>query len=318
MIEVRELTRRYGALLAVDRLSFTAREGEVLGLLGPNAAGKTTTMRVVTGYLSPTAGEVTVGGIDLFRAPLDARGKIGYLPEKPPLYPEMTVAAYLGFAADIRNVPRGERRRRVGEAMERTGVAAVASRVIATLSKGYRQRVGIAQALVHNPPVLVLDEPTVGLDPRQILEVRSLVRGLAGDHTVLFSSHILPEVAAVCGRVVILRRGRLVAIDTPGNLTRRLLGGERIVAEVSGGDAASLLPALRKVEGVVAAAHEPGEGGASRLLVDCDAARLSGPSIARIVHGAGLSLHALTPVELSLEEIFLSLTDERQEGAGAA
>ena len=219
MIEARGLSKRYGDVVAVDDVSFTVGKGEVVGFLGPNGAGKTTTMRMLTGFLPPTDGSATIAGHDIFDEPLAARRSVGYLPETPPLYPEMTVRAYVQYVAKIKDVPRAARREAVDRALERCALADVASRVIGTLSKGYRQRVGLAQAIVHDPPVLILDEPTVGLDPIQIAEIRGLIAELAGEggdhqHTVILSSHILAEVSAICRRVIMINEGRKT-VDAP-------------------------------------------------------------------------------------------------------
>ena len=208
MIEVQHVTKRYGPLTAVDDISFRVERGEILGFLGPNGAGKTTTMRILTGYLPATEGRVQVAGFDVFEQPIEAKRRTGYLPETPPLYPEMTVSEYLRFVARINGVPASDRQARIGFAMERTAIADMADRYCGRLSKGYRQRVGLAQAILHNPDVLILDEPTAGLDPRQIIETRKLITALAGDHTIILSTHILPEVSQTCQRVVIINRGR--------------------------------------------------------------------------------------------------------------
>jgi ABC-2 type transport system ATP-binding protein len=231
MIEARELSKRYGDLLAVDRVSFRVERGEVVGFLGPNGAGKTTTMRMLTGFLPPSDGTAVIDGADIFGQPLEARRKVGYLPETPPLYPEMDVQGYLRFVAALHDVPRAERKAAVERALLRCGLVDVRRRVIGALSKGYRQRVGIAQAIVHTPPVLVLDEPTVGLDPIQIREIRQLIADLAAPrdgepaHTVILSTHILPEVEAICRRVILIHRGRKV-LDRP--LAEITAGGTRL------------------------------------------------------------------------------------------
>src|SRR4051812_38804083 len=222
MIEVQHLTKRYGRVTAVDDLTFKVERGEILGFLGPNGAGKTTTMRILTGYMPATEGHATVAGFDVFDQPIEAKKRTGYLPETPPLYPEMTVREYLTFCARIKGVPSVGRTARIDTVMERTRIADMATRHCGKLSKGYRQRVGLAQALLHNPDVLILDEPTAGLDPKQIIETRKLIRELAGDHTIVLSTHILPEVSQTCQRVVIINKGKVVAVDTPANLTKRL------------------------------------------------------------------------------------------------
>jgi len=232
VIEVQHLTKRYGPITAVDDVSFRVEPGEVLGFLGPNGAGKTTTMRMLTGYIPPSDGKAIVAGYDVSNRPLEAKKRIGYLPETPPLYPEMTVHEYLTFVARIKGVPRAERKARVNAAMERTRVADMANRHCSRLSKGYRQRVGLAQALMHNPEVLILDEPTAGLDPKQIIETRKLIKDLGGDHTIILSTHILPEVSQTCHRIVIINKGRVVAVDTPENLMSRLGGSETMYVQV--------------------------------------------------------------------------------------
>jgi len=220
MIEVHELTKRYGDRLAVNAVSFTAQNGEILGFLGPNGAGKSTTMRMLTGFLPPSAGTARVAGFDVIRQSDDVRRRIGYLPENPPLYPEMTVRSYLTFVARLKGLPRARVPGACDEAIERMGLTEVSRRLLGHLSKGFKQRVGLAQALVHEPEVLVLDEPTIGLDPRQIIEIRSLIRGLSGNRTVILSTHILPEVSQLCDKVVIINEGRVVCEDSRENLTR--------------------------------------------------------------------------------------------------
>lgn len=219
MIEVTGLTKRYRDRMAVEDLSFEVAEGEILGFLGPNGAGKSTTMKMLTGFLPPSSGSVKVAGFDVFDSPLEVKRRIGYLPETPPLYPEMTVRSYLRFVADLKSVPRAAVKSEVDRVAELTGVAEVSGRVIGNLSKGYRQRVGIAQALLGSPPVLILDEPTEGLDPSQRADVRSLIKGLAGKHTVILSTHVLPEVTMTCQKVLIIRQGKLVAYDQIQNLS---------------------------------------------------------------------------------------------------
>ena len=232
MIEVEHLTKRYGSVTAVDDISFRVNQGEILGFLGPNGAGKTTTMRVLTGYMPASNGRAVVAGYDVFDQPIEAKRRTGYLPETPPLYPDMTVREYLDFVAKIKGVAPKDRQGRVKAVMERTWIADMAGRDCGKLSKGYRQRVGLAQALIHNPEVLILDEPTAGLDPKQIIETRDLIRSLAGSHTIILSTHILPEVAQTCQRVVIINKGRVVAEDTPDNLTHQLKGAATLYVQV--------------------------------------------------------------------------------------
>ncbi len=316
MIEVQHLTKRYGRVTAVDDVSFRVERGEILGFLGPNGAGKTTTMRVLTGYMPPTAGRAIVAGFDVFERPLEAKRRTGYLPETPPLYPEMTVREYLSFVSEIKGIPAGERKARVDSSMERTRVTDMANRHCGKLSKGYRQRVGLAQALIHNPDVLILDEPTAGLDPKQIIETRELIKHLAGDHTIILSTHILPEVSQTCERVVIINRGRVVAVDTPANLTRRLSGSETMYVQVDGaGDAAG--GTLGQVAGVTRVAEVDRQGGTVGYEVESEPGRDVRRQLAGAVVGAGWGLLELRPVRLSLEEIFLQLTTEERAGAEA-
>ena len=245
MIEVEHITKRYGRVTAVDDVSFKVDRGEILGFLGPNGAGKTTTMRILTGYMPPTDGRATVAGYDVFTHPVEAKRRTGYLPETPPLYPDMTVREYLDFVARIKGVPPKEQKERVTTVMKRTHIDDVAVKHCAKLSKGYRQRVGLAQALIHNPEVLILDEPTAGLDPKQIIETRELIRGFAGDHTIVLSTHILPGVAQTCQRVVIINKGRVVAVDTPEGMTARLQGAETLYVQIDA-QGAEAAPALRR------------------------------------------------------------------------
>jgi ABC-2 type transport system ATP-binding protein len=313
MIEVQHLTKRYGPVTAVDDVSFRVEKGEILGFLGPNGAGKTSTMRVITGYMPPTDGTVTVAGFNVFTHPIDAKKRTGYLPETPPLYPDMTVREYLTFAARIKMgaLTKAERTARVDQAMRKTHVDDMASRQCGKLSKGYRQRVGLAQALIHEPEVLVLDEPTAGLDPKQITETRQLIRGLAGDHTIILSTHILPEVAQTCKRVVIINKGRVVAVDSPENLTHQLKGSAVLYVQVGGPhDAAAALsrvPGVREVR--VADQHEEFSG----YEIEAEPNRDVRTDVARAVVNAGWGLLELRPMRLSLEEIFLQLTTEDQD-----
>ena len=309
MIEVQHLTKRYGLVTAVDDVSFRAERGEILGFLGPNGAGKTTTMRILTGYMPPTGGHALVGGYDVQEQPIEAKRRTGYLPETPPLYPDMTVRDYLDFCARIKGVPRGERTNRVKSSMERTRIADVAHRHCGKLSKGYRQRVGLAQALLHNPDVLILDEPTAGLDPKQIIETLQLIKQLGGDHTVILSTHILPEVSQTCHRVVIINKGRVVAVDSPDNLTSRLRGTETMFLQV---DAAGADPkaALTAVPGVTEVRVAETRGPVTALEVESGAGRDVRRDLAAAVVKQGWGLLELRPMRMSLEEVFLHLTTE--------
>jgi len=293
---------------AVDDVTFRVERGEILGFLGPNGAGKTTTMRVITGYMPPTEGRVIVAGFDVFDQPIEAKRRTGYLPETPPLYPDMTVREYLTFVARIKGVPAAERKARVEQVMKRVWVTDMASRHCGKLSKGYRQRVGLAQAVLHNPDVLVLDEPTAGLDPKQIIETRQLIKELAGDHTIILSTHILPEVSQTCQRVVIINRGRVVAVDTPENLTHRLRGAETMYVLVEAPVDAT--PALQAVAGVtrvtVADRHDRAIGYEVQGVRDADIRR----ELARTVVAQQWGLLELRPLRMSLEEVFLQVTTE--------
>ncbi len=317
MIEVQHLTKRYGPVTAVDDISFTVERGEILGFLGPNGAGKTTTMRVLTGYMPPTGGKAIVAGYDVLEQPLEAKRRTGYLPETPPLYPDMTVHEYLTFVAKIKGVARAERKARVEEMMRKVHVLDMANRSCSKLSKGYRQRVGLAQALMHNPDVLILDEPTAGLDPKQIIETRQLIRGLAGDHTIILSTHILPEVSQTCQRVVIINRGRVVAVDTPDNLTSRLRGSETMYLQVdaAGADAATVLQRITGVTRVTVADTKQQVVG---YEVDSEAGRDVRRELAAAVVSRGWGLLEMRAMRMSLEEIFLHVTTEEEPAAAAA
>ena len=310
MIQVRELSKHYGEVAAVQGISFGAQKGEILGFLGPNGAGKTTTMRLITGYLPPTAGTATVAGFDVVEESMEVRRRIGYLPELPPLYPDMTVESYLRFVAKIKAVPSGQLRQRLEETMERTAVTHVRHTVIGHLSKGYRQRVGIAQALVHDPDVLILDEPTAGLDPKQIIEIRELITGLGGDRTVILSTHILPEVSMTCEKVVIISSGRIVGSGTPQSLTAQLGEGEILRAQIAGPQA-EVVQVVLGVSGVVDVKTEGEQG----VLVTTAPGADVRDQLASAVVGAGFGLRELRSEEANLEEIFLKLTTE--EGVAA-
>jgi ABC-2 type transport system ATP-binding protein len=309
VIEVQHLTKRYGPVTAVDDVSFRVERGEILGFLGPNGAGKTTTMRVLTGYMPPTEGKAIVAGFDVFDQPIEAKRRTGYLPETPPLYTDMTVRDYLDFVARIKGVPRSERKTRVTAVMERTWVVDMANRHCGKLSKGYRQRVGLAQALLHNPDVLILDEPTAGLDPKQIIETRKLIKELAGDHTIILSTHILPEVSQTCQRVVIINKGRVVAVDTPDNLTSRLRGSESMYVQVDAGGG-DVRTALEQVVGVTRVLMTDTAAAISGFEVDSEAGRDVRRQLAAAIVTHGWGLLELRPMRMSLEEIFLSLTTE--------
>jgi len=317
LIEVDNLTKSFGSVKAVDNISFTVEKGEILGFLGPNGAGKTTTMRILTGYMPATSGTARIAGFDVFEQSLEVRKRIGYLPENPPLYPEMTVRAYLDFVARIKNLPSDVRQNRVNAAMEMTNIADKRDELIKRLSRGYKQRVGLAQALVHDPDVIILDEPTVGLDPKQIIEVRHLIKGLAGNHTIILSTHILPEVSMTCDRVVIINKGKIAAVDTPENLTVQLKGGERVHLEVRG-EEDSVRELLEQIAGVRAVTIEPlGDSGKLSITVENESGHDLRSTIAARIVGQGYELYELRAVSLSLEEIFLQLTTEEPVQAQA-
>jgi ABC-2 type transport system ATP-binding protein len=309
VIEVQHITKRYGRVTAVDDVSFTVERGEILGFLGPNGAGKTTTMRILTGYMPPTDGRATVAGYDVFTHPVDAKRRTGYLPETPPLYPDMTVREYLEFVARIKGVPPKEQKERVKTVMRRTHVDDMSERHCSKLSKGYRQRVGLAQALIHNPEVLILDEPTAGLDPKQIIETRDLIRSLAGDHTIVLSTHILPEVAQTCQRVVIINKGRVVAVDTPAGLTARLQGAETLYVQIDA-QGAEPAAALHAIPGVTRVAVADRANGIDGFEIESARGIDIRREIARAIVNSGWGLLELRPMRMSLEEVFLQVTTE--------
>jgi len=317
VIEVQHLSKRYGPVTAVDDISFRVERGEILGFLGPNGAGKTTTMRILTGYMPATAGKAVVAGFDVFDQPIEAKKRTGYLPETPPLYPDMTVVEYLTFVAKIKGVPAADRRLRVKRIMDRTHVAEMANRQCSKLSKGYRQRVGLAQALIHNPDVLILDEPTAGLDPKQIIETRRLIKGLGGDHTIILSTHILPEVSQTCNRIVIINKGRVVAVDTPDNLTARLRGSATMYVQVDamGADAETT---LASVPGVRRVSVSDKRDNITGYEIDSEQGRDVRRELAAAVVGHGWGLLELRPMRISLEEIFLQVTTEDAAAPDAA
>jgi ABC-2 type transport system ATP-binding protein len=317
VIEVDHLSKRYGPVTAVDDVSFRVESGQILGFLGPNGAGKTTTMRIITGYMPATTGRAVVAGYDVFEQPLEAKKRTGYLPEIPPLYPDMTVREYLTFVAKIKGL-RSHVKDRVDEVMKRAWVADMADRHCSKLSKGYRQRVGLAQAIIHNPDVLVLDEPTAGLDPRQIIETRQLIRELAGTHTIVLSTHILPEVSQTCQRVVIINKGRVVAVDSPENLTHRLQGAATVIVQTDA-PAADAEAALRNVRGVTGVTRaEPQSAAVATFEVDSEKGADVRRELAAAIVTRGWGLTELRPMRMSLEDIFLSvITEETGEAAAA-
>ncbi|WP_445251703.1 MULTISPECIES: ATP-binding cassette domain-containing protein, partial [unclassified Microcoleus] len=314
MIEVEHLSKTYGSTAAIADVSFSVESGEILGFLGPNGAGKTTTMRILSGYLPASSGTARIAGMDVHENSMAVRQRIGYLPENPPLYPEMTVEGFLFFVARIKQVPAGDRARRVTSAIERCGLVDKRKVLIRKLSKGFRQRVGIAQAIVHDPPVIILDEPTVGLDPRQIIEVRNLIKSLGGQHTIILSTHILPEVSMTCNRVTIINRGKIVAAGSPENLMGELAAGEGYELEVEGeGDLVNslLLPSLGNLRGVRSVELIPSNQflvGRYRLRALCEPDIEPGREIATAILASGFGLCEMRRNRASLEDVFLRLT----------
>ena len=313
MIQVKKLVKKYGGHVAVDDLTFTVEQGKIYGFLGPNGAGKTTTMNVMTGYIAANGGTVIIDGHDILKEPLKAKACIGYLPEVPPLYPDMTVREFLLFAAELKKLPKTERKKQVQELMERLELDEMKNRLIRNLSKGYRQRVGLAQALVGNPKVLILDEPMVGLDPKQIIEMRDLIKGLAGEHTVILSSHILSEISAVCDHIMIISRGKLAASGSPDELQKMMQGTAQLVVTVIGEQeqARGVLERMEKVSDF--AFEDGGEEGSIliRLSVKEDADIRKELSVA--LSGAGMPVLSMNLSEKSLEDIFVELTEVETE-----
>ena len=320
MISVKQLTKKYARNLAVDHISFEVQKGQIVGFLGPNGAGKTTTMRMLTCFMPPTSGGATVAGFDVLEQPLEVKKRIGYLPESPPLYPEMETGEYLMFVGKLKGLSGAELEKRVDYVCERCAVADVRNKLLGRLSKGYRQRVGLAQAIIHNPDVLVLDEPTAGLDPKQINETRDLIKGLAGDHTIILSTHILPEVEQTCEQVVIISKGKLVATDSVTNLQNRARGAESLLVEVGARDgavdAAVVVARLQQIPGVSGAQLKTTHGTRNVFEVESQKGFVRG-ELSRAVVQAGWDLNELRPAAVSLEEIFLQLTGSDAASKGA-
>ena len=313
MIEVSELSKFYGDIPAVDNISFRVEKGQILGFLGPNGAGKTTTMRILTGYLPPSAGKASIAGHDVVEASMEARRHIGYLPEQPPVYNDMSVEAYLRFVAKIKDVSSAQLKTQVEEAMEKTAITDRRKWVIGQLSKGYKQRVGLAQALVHNPAVLILDEPTVGLDPKQIIEVREVIKRLGGDHTVILSTHILPEASMTCEKVVIINQGRIAGEGTPESLTAQLKEGELLRAHIDGPQE-RVLKLVGGIAGVLEVTPEGGNDEGGVYVVTSQPGQDVRDELARQVVNNGLGLRELRALDMTLEDIFLRLTTEEVNG----
>jgi ABC-2 type transport system ATP-binding protein len=315
MIEVEQLSKSYGPIKAIEDVSFVVEKGEILGFLGPNGAGKSTTMRILTCFMPPTSGTARIAGYDIFTESLQVRRRIGYVPENAPLYTDMPVVSFLKFVAEVKGLSRRERLRQIGQVMDDCGIKDVQHRYIGKLSKGYRQRVALAQALLGNPDVLILDEPTIGLDPRQIIDIRQLIKGLAGEKTIILSSHILPEVSMTCQRVIIINRGRLVAVDTPENLTTKLQTSSRLLVRVEG-PAADVVRALGGVSGVQTVKED---GSAPGQVVTCVIESKKDRDVRKDVAAAVVrqnwGLLELRPVDLTLEDVFVRLVTEEKESA---
>jgi ABC-2 type transport system ATP-binding protein len=315
MIEVEQLSKSYGPIKAIEDVSFAVEKGEILGFLGPNGAGKSTTMRILTCFMPPTSGTARVAGYDIFTDSLQVRRRIGYVPENAPLYTDMPVVSFLKFAAEVKGLSRRERLRQIGQAMDDCGIKDVQHRYIGKLSKGYRQRVALAQALLGNPDVLILDEPTIGLDPRQIIDIRQLIKGLAGQKTVILSSHILPEVSMTCQRVIIINRGRLVAVDTPENLTTKLQTSSRLLVRVEG-PATDVVRALGAVAGVQTVKEDgSAPGKVVTCIIESKKDRDVRKDVAAAVVRQNWGLLELRPVDLTLEDVFVRLVTEEKESA---
>lgn len=312
ILKVEHLSKVYGSITAIDDVHFSVNAGEIIGFLGPNGAGKTTTMRILAGYLPATSGTATIAGYDVHRQSMQVRRRIGYLPEIPPLYPNMTVKSFLHFVAKIKGVKASERRGKVAHALKRCQLTERENTIIHRLSKGYRQRVGIAQAIVHEPPVIILDEPTVGLDPRQIIEVRDSIKSLAGEHTIIISTHILPEANTLCDRVIIINRGQVVTTNSPKKLQAQLESNFGYEIEITGASA-QIIPLIQEVAGVInVTVKEPTSQTSDRyyLEVTCLSNTEPGKELAALIIGRGLELHEMRRIRPSLEDVFLQLTTE--------
>jgi ABC-2 type transport system ATP-binding protein len=322
MIKVEGLTKRYARTVAVDNISFEVDKGQIVGFLGPNGAGKTTTMRVLTCFLPPTSGTASVAGFDVLENPMEVKRRIGYLPETPPVYPEMEVNEYLRFTGRLKGISSADISKKIDEVVGRCALGDVRTKLIGKLSKGYRQRVGLAQAIIHNPDVLILDEPTSGLDPKQIIEIRELLKHLSGDHTIILSTHILSEVEQSCERVIIISQGKLVAIDSVSNLTNRLRGSESVAVEVEAPAGApnpsEVQQRLEQVSGVSRVVLKDSRNGRLAFEVESLQGRQIRSELARSVVHSGWNLSELHAVGLSLEDIFLELTSTEKEKAAAA
>jgi len=313
MIQVENLTKYYGNIPAIQDVSFTVEKGEILGFLGPNGAGKTTTMKILSCFMPATKGSAKVAGFDVFNDSLEVRKRIGYQPENVPLYRDMPVLAYLNFVAEVRGIDRSDRKRKVGKVMEECGIAKVSGKLIGKLSKGYRQRVGISQALVHDPEVLILDEPTIGLDPRQIHGIRGLIKDLSGRRTIILSSHILPEVSMACQRVIIINEGRVVAVDTPENLTTKLQTVTKVLAEVEG-PPKGVIKALKGISGVANIEKKDAQSeNTFKYLISYAVDRDIRRDIFTIIAKNNWILTEMQLMDMSLEDIFIKLVTEERD-----
>ena len=312
MIEVQNLTKHYGPVTAIRDVSFSVAPGEIVGFLGPNGAGKSTTMRILSCFMPASGGTAKVAGYDVFRESLEVRRRIGYLPESVPLYTDLRVAPYLEFVAEAKGVPRGDRKKRVADAMDRCRIADVQNRLIGKLSKGYRQRVGLAQAIVSDPAVLILDEPTIGLDPKQITEIRELIKSLAGDHTVILSTHILPEVSMVCSSVVIINKGAIVAQGPIDRLVEQFFPTARVEVEIAGPPPHTVRDALRLIPGVVAVSDLPSSDGIGRYMVESSRGRDVRGEVFLLAAQKRWDLRELRRMGMTLEEVFLHVVAGEQ------
>ena len=317
MIEVERLTKHYGPVTAIRDVSFSVAPGQIVGFLGPNGAGKSTTMRILACFMPASSGSARVAGYDVFRESLEVRRRIGYLPENVPLYSEMRVGPYLEFVAEVKGVSRSDRRRRVADVMDRCRVADVQNRLIGTLSKGYRQRVGLAQAIVSDPEVLILDEPTIGLDPRQITEIRSLIKSLAGQHTVILSTHILPEVSMVCSGVIIINKGAVVAQGPIDSLVDQFFPTARVEVEIVGPPPA-VRDRIRGISGVLSVEDQMVANGAARYVVEAARGRDVRAEIFKLAAQQQWDLLELRRVGMTLEEVFIRIVAGEEGGAAGA
>jgi len=312
MIEVRDLTKYYGEIKGIENVSFSIGKGEIMGFLGPNGSGKTTTMRILTCFFPPTRGMAKVAGYDVIKNPIEVRRRIGYMPETVPLYPDMKVTTYLNFVAEAKGMDRGKKKRKIGQVMEQCGVVEVSHRLVGNLSKGYRQRVGLAQALINDPEVLILDEPTIGLDPKQVVEIRDFIKNLAGERTIILSTHVLPEVSITCERVIIIHQGEIVAVDTPENLMIKLQKTSKISVQIEGVKQ-EITDKLKAIPGVIGVVLQ-GESTPGRFSFEIEAEKekeISG-ELSYLVYNNKWKLIEMRSVKMSLEDIFIKLVTEEE------